>query len=1053
MLSAFHKIIWCTACWMASLTMAKAQSVSGTVRGLPDNRVLSGVSVSIAGNSGLHTITDNQGKYQLSVGETSDSILFSHVGFESQTASINKRSTLDIVLTPSNALMDQVVVVGYGIVKKTDLTGSVGTPNVSDMKKAPVTSFVQALAGRVAGVRVNSVDGQPGSGVNIMVRGAGSLTQSTAPLYVIDGFPLENFDPNTINMDDIVSISVLKDASSTSIYGARGANGVVLIQTKRGKVGKPEIRLGSSVGVQTRPPLVPVMDAYEFVKYQTELTPWSPEVTKYIAQGRSLDYYRDVKGIDWQHELIKPGYYQNYSLGMEGGTEQTKYSLSGSFLDHKGVVINTGMDRYTGRFTLDQEISKKFKAGARVAIAKTHTYGEQIRSIYAGGNATASALIRAWMYRPVAGVGNEDINLLTEEADLPAISKSDFRVNPIVDLKNQYQHTYHTLLQPDVYVSYTIAENLVLRGVIGMIQSDYRSEQYFNKKTAEGSPANPANTNGVWGTLNNTRFNGFYNENTLNYTKKIGSNHTFNGLLLFGMNQYKTSGLGLVGNHLPNEVKRMDGLDESPGGTFVSPSISSSVNSMVSYAGRIDYNFRSKYLLTLNFRADGSSKFMNPWGYFPGVAVAWNMSKESLFKQAFPFIDNSKLRMSYGQNGNNRIGDFEAYPQLTLNNKGQGYSFNNQSPIAAAYISNLGNALLKWEKTEQIDIGYELALFKNRIAIEVDWYRRTSTNLLLNATLPASSGFGSAQVNIGSLRNTGWEFTLNAVNIKTKDFKWASSFNISFNKNKIVSLAYGQLALTRVPNYLDQFGQPLYLSAIGRPVGLMIGYIWDGNYQYEDFDNPSPGVYLLKSSVSASGTARQTIQPGDIKLRDLNNDGLVNAADITIIGRGHPVHIGGFSNNFSYKRLSLNVFFQWSAGNNIYNANRLLLEGNSNGFALINQYQSYANRWSPENPTNENYRTGGQGFIGYFTTKNLEDGSYLRLKTTSLTYSLPDNWIRKAYFKNLSVDVSAQNLITWTKYRGMDPDVSVANNVLQPGWDFSAYPNTRTIVFGLKATF
>ncbi|MGJ7029623.1 SusC/RagA family TonB-linked outer membrane protein [Niabella hirudinis] len=1047
---SLFKLLFCTGIWIPGVCTAQVQ-VSGVVRAKTDNRPLQGVTVQTTGQQAMTTVTNTEGLYQLSGSGAADSLRFSHVGFEPVVVAIAGRSKIDVQLTSVNASLNEVVVIGYGSVRKLDLTGSVGTVNVEDMKKAPVPSFAQALAGRVAGVQVNSTDGQPGGGMNIMIRGAGSLTQSTTPLYVVDGFPIEDLDPNTLNMDDIASVSILKDASSTSIYGSRGANGVVLIQTRRGKQGKPEVTLGGTMGYQLKPPLIPVMSPYEFVKYQMELNPNSFNTPAYTALGKTLDDYKNVQGINWQNEVLNTGAYQNYNLGIRGGSEQTKYAVSGSVFNQKGVIVNTGMDRYTGRLSLDQTISAKFKAGANMAVTQTDVYGQQIRSIYGGGNATSSALIRAWMYRPVSAIEGED--LLNEDADQQAVNTSDFRINPVTDLQNQYQHTIRNQLQSDAFISFAITPDLILKAAAGFMQSNVRNEQFYNSKTSQGSPLNPSNKNGVWGSMSYNNSNSFFNENTLNYKTTIGKDHFINGMLLFGVNQYKTMYSSFTGTQLPNEVKRMDGLDESSGGSFTAPVIYNTRNTMISYAARIDYNFRSKYLLTVNFRADGSSKFLQPWGYFPGGAIAWNMSREKFFSQAFPFITNAKLRASYGQNGNNRVGDFDAYAKLSLNNTGQGYSFNNQAPIPAAYLSTLGNPLLRWEKTEQMDIGYEIGLLDNRVGLEVDWYRRTASNLLVSTDLPQSSGFGSAQVNIGSLRNTGWEFTLNTTNIKTTDFNWTSSFNISFNKNKILSLAYGQSALSRVPVYLSQFGQPLYLSELGKPVGMMIGYIWDGNYQYQDFNNPAPGVYILKPDVAANGTARNAVQPGDIKLRDLNGDGTVNAADMTIIGRGQPVHIGGFNNNFNYKGFSLNVFFQWSQGNNIYNANRLLLEGNSNGFANINQYATYANRWSPENPTDENYRTRGQGFIGYFSSKNIEDGSYLRLKTLSLSYAVPSRLIRKAWLRNLSVDLSAQNLFTWTQYSGLDPEVSVADNVLMPGYDFSAYPNVRTIVFGLKATF
>lgn len=1049
----FHKakiLLTVLGCFLliALMNKTQAQTVAGRILSASDNQPLNGVTVQLVGSTHA-TTADPSGNYRLAGVPSGSSLTFSFVGFKTQTIAVGGRSKIDVILQSEATSLDQVVVIGYGSVKKTDLTGSVGYVNVKDLAKAPVASFADALSGRVAGVQVNSSDGQPGGGINIMIRGAGSLTQSTTPLYVVDGFPIENLDPNTLNPDDIESISILKDASSTAIYGSRGANGVVLIQTKRGKPGRAVVTLNGSFGYQVPPKEIPMMSPYDFVKYQQELNPITFNTPAYTAGGKTLDDWKNVKGINWQDQILQPGIIQIYNLAVRGGTDQTKYSISGSIFDQKGVVINTGLSRYTGRITVDQTISDKIKAGITADYVETDSYGQQIKSF--GSNVTVSALARAWMYRPVSALSEED--LLTEVGDPQAINNSDFRINPVIDLENQYQHSISDVLKANGYISYDITKHLTFKSTAGVMQIKNRNEQFYNSKTAQGSPINPNNRNGIWGSLGMVNANSFSNENTLNYKNTFGNGHTLSGLLLFAVNNYKTFATGYQGTQLPNEGKRMDGLDESPSGTFDNPYIYNTINSMASYAARVDYNYKSRYLVTLNFRADGSSKFLDHWGYFPGGAVAWNMDQEDFFRKALPFISNSKLRVSYGENGNNRVGDFDAYPKLVLNNTGQGYSFNNTSPTPAAYLNSLGNSKLQWEKTKQTDIGYEFGILDNKLSLEVDLYRRTTENLLLNADLPPSSGFGSARENVGKLQNQGIEFTLNTINVTSGSFAWRSSFNISFNKNKILALTYGQPALSSTVPYLSQFGQPLYLHEIGQPIGQMIGYVWEGNYQYADFDNPAPDVYVLRSNIPSNGSSRNAIQPGDIKLRDMNGDGTINQSDMTVIGRGQPIHTGGFSNDFNYKGFSLNLFFQWSYGNNIYNANRLLLEGNSNGFANINQYKSYVNRWSPDNQTNENYRTRGQGFIGYFSSKNLEDGSYLRLKTLSLGYSLPGKVVKKLYMSNLTVEIAGQNLLTWTKYRGLDPEVSTLNNVLQPGYDFSAYPQSRTIVFGIKAAF
>lgn len=1017
-------------------------SITGTV--LEAGQPLPGVTVRVKGtNRGTTTLAN--GKYSIQAA-SNETLVFAFIGMLTQEVVVGNRTTVNVTLQVSSASLNEVVVIGYGTVAKPDLTGSVGVVPMDDMMKAPVGSFAEALAGRVAGVKVNAADGQPGGGINIVIRGAGSLTQSTSPLYVIDGFPVENPDPASINPEEIESMTILKDASSTAIYGSRAANGVILIQTKRGKVGKPVINFSSSYGIMQVPESMEVMSPYEFIKYQSELNPLSATTRAFFAGGKTLEDYRTVEGIDFQDYVLQQGTVQNYNIALRGGTAETKYSISGSLFDQTGSIINTGLNRYSGRVTLDQTISKKIKAGVTANYSGIKQFGQIInQGALTSDNPTAFALSRAWLYRPISPNPTDD--LLLDAVDDEAMNASDFRVNPFIDLQNQHSYNITSLIEGNGYVSYDISKDLILKSTAGIRHNKVTLERFYNSKTAQGGPS-PNNVNGVNGSINNVFSNSFSNETTLNYKKTFKQDHTITGLGLFAINSSNSQGKGYGGRLLPNENLGMDGLDE---GLAYNQSSNSSRNTMASYAGRLDYNYKSKYIITGTFRADGSSKFKDHWGYFPGAALAWNMHKESFFAKIFPGISTSKLRTSYGSNGNNRVGDFDTYARLLQSING--YSFNNSTPISANYVSAVGNPALAWEKVNTIDLGYELGIFKDRISLEVDVYRKTTEDLLLNAILPPSTGFGSAVKNIGKLRNDGLEFTLNTVNIQSKDFTWESNINISFNKNKVMELTRGQRSLPSNSSYVSQFNKPLYVAEIGKPAGMMIGFIWEGNYQYEDFENPSPGVYILKPSIPTNGAVRNTIMPGDIKYRDINGDGIMNDADLTFIGRGQPIHTGGFSNNFNYKAFSLNVFFQWSYGNDIYNANRLIMEGNSNGWGNINQFASYANRWSPENPTNANYRTRGQGPIGFHSSRVVEDGSFLRMKTVSLNYNLPAKLIKTAYLSNLSVNVSAQNLVTWTNYSGMDPEVSTRNNTLTPGFDYSSYPKAPTIAFGIKAGF
>ncbi len=1008
-----------------------------------NGEALPGVSILIRGTR-QGTITSTSGAYTISVPDQNAVLVFSYVGFVTQEIEVGSRRVLDVKLSVDVKVLEETVVVGYGSVRKSDLTGSVGTVNISEMVKAPVSSFADALAGRVAGLQVASADGQPGRSPNIVIRGVSSLTQRVSPLFVVDGFPIDNLNPSTIDPDDIESISVLKDASSTAIYGSRAGNGVILIQTKRGKEGKPTINFSNSTGYQIDNKRMEVMSPYEFVRYISELHPSAVYVQRYFDDDRTLDYYKTAQGIDWQDEVFRTGSFQKNNLSIRGGTRQTKYSFSGSVFNQNGVIKNTGMKRQTANFTLDQEVNSRLKAGISFNYSGLNSFG-QIISASSSSSVSSYLMFRTWGYRPVTAPFEDLNDLLVSGVDQTAANNSDFRVNPRVDLENQHFFEKTNAFQGNSYVSLELLDGLTLKVTGGVRGTFFRQDQFYNTNTVQANPSNIYNLNGVYGSIRHNLSQSWSNENTLTYKKTFNDNHTITALGIFSMYKNIVMADGYGGRLLPNEQLKMDGLDQ---GLAYDPVASTSQNSLLSYASRIDYGFKSKYLFTVNFRADGSSKFKNPWGYFPGAAIAWNMHRESFLEGLRPVVSSSKLRTSYGVNGNNWVGDFSRFPTLSQNVNG--YSFDNQSPGPAAYISNIGNAGLRWEKVSTFDIGYELGLFNERIQLEADLYRRKTNDLLLNAPLPLSTGFSSAFQNIGSMLNRGLEISLRTVNIESNTFTWSSSFNISFNQNKILSLAQDQQKILSNVSFEPNFRSPLYVSEIGRPAGMIIGYVWDGNYQYDDFDNPAPGIYMLKPGVPTNGSLRSEIQPGDIKYKDLNGDGVVNGFDRTVIGRGQPIHVGGFSNNLSYRGFTLNAFLQWSYGNDLYNANRLSFEGNSEGRYNMNQFASYADRWTPENPTNKNFRAGGKGPEGMHSSKVVEDGSFLRLKTLSLSYKLPEHTVQALKVKKLEVSISAQNLITLTRYTGLDPEVSTRGSVLTPGFDFSAYPQVPTVVMGIN---
>jgi len=1043
--------------------------ISGTVRGV-GGRILPGATVSVK-NTNISTITNQEGVFQLTNVPSDAVLVVSFLGYERQEIKIGNRQTIDVVLSENETSVEEVVVIGYGTVDKKDLTGSVGIVKVEELTKAPVASFDQALAGRIAGVQVSAAeDGQPGSGMNIVIRGANSLTQDNSPLYVIDGFPIENPENAGINPDDIESITVLKDASATAIYGSRAANGVIVIETKKGNVGAPVITLNSSVGPQMTTKTMEMLSAYEFVKYQIErygdggrarYTPaeLDPSHASYDPAGKILESYRNVQAVDWQDELFQTGLTQIHNFSVRGGTKETKYSISGAAFDQEAIVINTGYKRYQTRISLDQTINKKFKVGMNANYSYQKGYGQILGRTSATSSTTISGylLYSVWGYRPVTGREGDDNyelgdildGIVDEDVD---DASSDFRINPLVSARNTLRDRYTNNFTTNAYATYDITKNLVLKVTGGLNGLMIRNDAFYNSKTVRGAPVElrPNNINGVNGSIRNNRRFEWLNENILTYTQRFNKVHRLEVLGGMTLQSRRNTQDGFAANQVPNEELGIYALAQ---GLPLENYIGASRSTLQSYFTRVNYNYKSKYLLTATMRADGSSKFApsNRWGYFPSGAFAWSMGKED-FMKGIAAVSDAKLRISYGVTGNNRVSDFAYLPAAEWNDLAS-YSFENIRYFGLN-MDRLSNPKLKWESTGQLDIGYDISLFKNRVNFVFDWYRKTTYDLLLNAQLPYTTGYSTAYKNIGKVRNEGLEFTLNTVNIRNNKFVWESNFNISFNKNKIMALNENQDNMTStISAFVSRMAQePLYIAEVGAPAAMFYGLVWDGVYQYSDFDEISSGVYRLKLDVPDNGDSRTIIQPGDIKYKDINGDGVVDANDKTVIGNGLPIHMGGFTNNFSYKGFDLNVLFQWSYGNDLMNANRLIFEGNITNVHHFNQYASWADRWTPENPSNTIHRVGGGG-PQVISSRTIEDGSYLRLKTIMLSYNIPQSFLKRAKINTLSVNVASQNLWTWTNYSGMDPEVSVHNSVLTPGFDFSAYPHARTLVFGLKARF
>ena len=1044
----FLMMVALVSCFCMTAHAQSGKSIKGNVS--DDAAPLVGVGVMVRGtNNGV--VTDNNGNYIIHNVKPDDVLVFSYIGYSDEEVSVGKSTMINVVMRVDARTIDDAVVVavGYGDVRRRDLTGSIGKANISDIAKVPVQNVAAALSGRVAGVNVTSQEGGPSDNFNIVIRGAGSLTGSTAPLYVVDGFPLETSTMGDLNPNDIESIDILKDASATAIYGARGANGVVIITTKKGSSGKPTVTYNGNVTVSTVKNVPEMMNAYEFVVLQSEIYSEADFASNYLEWDyKTIEDYKIAPTYDWQQYIFRTPVSHNHHVSLNGTNAGTKYALSLSYSDNQGVIINSGKKRYQGRVNLQQKVGQRFTVDFSANYASSVQDG-------ATPSTTSTAMSSAymysvWGYRPVSPKGQD---LLAAPFDESVKMSDDYRFNPVLSARNEYRHKTTNTLQANVGVTYEIIKNLKLKVMGGYSLRDYTNEEFNGEGTITGN-SHPNNTRskGINAKLSNTKTHNYINENTLSYTLNK-KKHSFNALV--GLSFQKSSAYthSITAEHITNEEFWMAGLGKTGD---VSPTASASLgeNTLMSYFGRVNYNYDSRYYATFTMRADGSSKFSpkNRWGYFPSGSLAWAFSREKFIKDNIPAFSNGKLRVSYGTTGNNRIGNYDYMAQMITGNMTYGTPnhYPWDSKVTTAYIlSNMANENLKWETTDQIDLGLDLGFFKDRINVTMDYYIKNTRDLLLDANISASSGFSTAVINVGQLRNTGFEFTLETVNVRTKNFEWSSSFNIAFNENKIVALNSGQNEMYSYVTWDTKYNNSAaYVSRVGEPAGSMFGYVYDGVYQVEDFEyDAATDKYTLKEGIPyyIEGT-----QPGDPKYRNTNGDDKIDESDRVVIGNGQPLHTGGFSNNFTWKGFDLNIFFQWSYGNDILNANRLAFENGASGNR--NMFKAFKNRWTFENQNTDMPRAKAQGNTVY-NSRYVEDGSFLKLRNISLGYTFPKSVLRKMHLSNLRIYLSAENIATITNYQGMDPEVSVRHSVLTPGFDWSSYPRAFNASLGLNITF
>lgn len=1049
----FVKVLVLSAVMLCQASMLFAQSkVTGRVTD-ESGQPMVGVTVTVKGTSkGASTSID--GDYSIAA-NSGDVLVFSFLGYTSVEEKVGTRTRIDVRLADAAEQIDAVEIVsmGYGTSLKRDLTGSVAKVDMSEVMKTNVTNFDQALSGRLAGVVVRSSDGELGKEANITIRGNNSLTQSNSPLFVIDGFQSESSQATALSSSDIESMQVLRDASATAIYGARGANGVIVITTKSGQSGKPRVNFSASFTVDQLANKMDLMGPYEFVKLQAEMRP-DNMASSYFSDGRDLEWYRGRKGYDWQDEVYRSAFTQNYSISLAGGSPKdsknaTLYNISFSALDQDGILLNSNFQRYQGRVNFTQNFGKKVRFNTNVSYTRTVTSGITPTSSNNSSAQSGWLIYSVWGYRPITSkIDGSD--LIADMIDGDAANGNDYRFNPVYSTKNEHKKTYVDVMKANSFINYKIVPGLDLKLSGGYSLNKRRREAFNNTLTYTGYPGSPSGK-GINGGLYWTDTEEWISEATLTYNKSFGLHH-LKALVGMTLQGQKYTYDGIEATQMTTEKLSLQALYT---GTL-QPVTSVYRNwRQMSYFGRAEYDYDHRYYLNFTLRADGSSRFPtdNRWGYFPAVGLSWNFSQETWLRDSRA-LSNGKLRFSWGLTGNNRTSSPYDY-YATLETTPTGANSNDyvfDGVIAPGYyVSSMANNKLKWETTEQYNVGVDLGFLDERIRLTADFYYKKTRDLLLSATMPASTGYTSAMMNVGSLSNKGMEFTLETVNVRTAKFQWTSSFNIAFNRNKILALADGQRNLLRSVSWDIKYNSDYpYISQIGSSTGMMFGLLYEGTYKYDDFDGYD-GNYTLKDGVPYhSSVNKNSIRPGDPKYADINGDGVINENDRTIIGRGQPIHTGGFNNTFTYGNFDLNIFMTWSYGNDILNANRLVFEAGT--VTNTNQQASYANRWTTENPTSNIPRANANA-MSFYSSRVVEDGSFLRLNSISLGYQLPEKVVRRLGLGSVRVSVSANNIHTFTNYSGPDPEVSTRSSVLTPGFDWSAYPRAFGITAGIDISF
>ncbi|GAB3554067.1 SusC/RagA family TonB-linked outer membrane protein [Spirosoma fluminis] len=1039
--------------------LSYAQTViTGTVTDAANGDALAGTTIQVKGTNTGAT-ADANGRYQLTMPVGEKTLIFSFIGYQPFEAAVGNRSVIDVQLTATNNALSEVVVVGYGVQNRRDITTAIGSVKARDLANQPVASFDQALAAKIAGVQVTQTSGAPGAGLSVRVRGTGSISAGNDPLYVIDGIPLSRdtkyatgststqFPDNpinvlsTINTDDIESIEVLKDASAAAIYGSRGSNGVVLLTTKRGKEGKTTINYDSFVGVQNVSKKIDMINAYEYAQLSYEAknnayldrnptgkptdsndirnkgvgapsTLIQPEIVPYLSGQPGLI------NTDWQDAIFRAAPIQNHTLSISGGKDNVKFYVSGNYLDQRGVVINSGFKRYSARANVDVK-SGRLTVGAN--LNPTYSYHDLIKAEgpYLGEGVVGLAL----QMPPIFPVYNADgsYNWGGNAWGYGATSI----LNPVA-IANQVSDKLSQLrVLGNAYAQYEIFKGLSYRLNVGTDINSFQRDYYRPSTLEIRDRKGPSVPTGF------SRAQNFINwlvENTLNYNQSFGA-HTVAALVGFTSQKDRRVANELTATNFPNDlVYTLNAGQVSAGASDVQEW------SLLSYLGRVQYDYNGKYLLSAAIRADGSSRFGrdNRWGYFPSVSAGWNLSQESFLKPV-TWLSDLKLRASYGLTGNFQIPNYGSISLLNYQN----YILGPETVVSGLAPGNSANDRLRWEKTAMLDVGFDVSFFRNKLNLTVDYYNANTSDLLLNVPVPRTSGFSTELQNIGKVNNQGFEFTLGTRQTFGR-FRWDASANIATNRNKVIALGpSGDPIIVAGGVAGAQF-----ITQIGHPIGEYYTMIYDG-------------VFKNQAEIDAYPHT-STTKPGDFRFVDKNGDGKIDfSSDRTVTGSYFPKYTFGFTNNFAFRGFDLGIAIQGVQGHKILNLIRRYIynmEGNGNLF------RGALDRWqSADNPGNglvnraNRLSTGSNGEI---STWHIEDGSYVRIRTLTLGYSLPSTVLQRLRLTRARLYVSAQNPFTFTKYLGFNPEVnSRPDSALSSGEDYGTYPLPRTTSVGINLSF